>query len=126
MEPLIRTEALVKTYHGRDVVAGVNLSVGAGEILGVAGLMGSGRTELLRALFGADNYPHDRPLNGTFLDTYCGGMLEAADHVAAFLAGVPVIVHTVHGWSFNDTQPAWQRRLYVGLERAAAKITSLP
>jgi glycosyltransferase involved in cell wall biosynthesis len=43
--------------------------------------------------------------------------------VAAFLAGVPVVVHTVHGWSFNATQPAPQRALYVSLERLAARAT---
>jgi len=32
----------------------INLSLHSGEILGVAGLMGSGRTELLRAIFHAD------------------------------------------------------------------------
>jgi glycosyltransferase involved in cell wall biosynthesis len=40
--------------------------------------------------------------------------------VAAWLAGVPVVVHTVHGWSFNPTQPSWLRGLYVRLERLAA------
>ena len=35
-------------------VEDVNFEVHKGEILGVAGLMGSGRTEMIRALFGAD------------------------------------------------------------------------
>ena len=46
--------------------------------------------------------------------------------IAAVLAGVPAVVHTVHGWSFNDTQPAWLRRTYVLLERLAAPSADNP
>ncbi|HHX38677.1 MAG TPA: LPS export ABC transporter ATP-binding protein [Armatimonadetes bacterium] len=40
----ITTEELVKTYRGRNVVDGVSLSVGKGEIVGLLGRNGAGKT----------------------------------------------------------------------------------
>ncbi len=45
--------------------------------------------------------------------------------VAAWLAGVPRIVHTVHGWSFNDEQRSLLFRFYRGWERGLARITDV-
>jgi ribose transport system ATP-binding protein len=44
----------VKNLQQPGIVADISFSLHAGEVLGVSGLMGSGRTELARILFGLD------------------------------------------------------------------------
>jgi ribose transport system ATP-binding protein len=44
----------VRDLQAGDRVAGISFEARHGEILGLAGLVGSGRTETLRAIFGAD------------------------------------------------------------------------
>jgi len=54
-EEVLRAEHLVLRHPdgtGREVVQDVSLRVRRGEVLGVFGLMGAGRTELLEAIFG--------------------------------------------------------------------------
>lgn len=41
--------------------------------------------------------------------------------LAARSAGIPVVVHTVHGQAFHPREKAWKNRLYIFLERFAAK-----
>jgi ribose transport system ATP-binding protein len=49
-EPVLELSGL----SGRVVPRGVDLALRRGEVLGIAGLVGAGRTELLRAIFGLD------------------------------------------------------------------------
>lgn len=37
--------------------------------------------------------------------------------IAARIVGVPVIIHTIHGFSFHDFMPFWQRQLYINIEK---------
>jgi rhamnose transport system ATP-binding protein len=62
----------------------VNLSVRAGEIVGVAGLVGAGRTELARVLFGIT--PADR---GEIL--WCGRRIEVASPAEAIAHGIAYV-----------------------------------
>ena len=77
----------VKNLRAGDRVLDVSFDVRRGEILGMAGLIGSGRTETLRAIFGADPKqggavfcgPESRPLS----------IREPSDAIRAGIGMVP-------------------------------------
>lgn len=46
----------VKSLTKKDAFQDISFTVHAGEILGVSGLMGAGRTEIMRAIFGVDSF----------------------------------------------------------------------
>jgi ABC-type sugar transport system ATPase subunit len=62
----LEVDRISRRGNARDpsatVLADVSLSVRKGEILGVAGLVGAGRTEMARAVFGADPFDSGRIL----------------------------------------------------------------
>ena len=43
---------------------------------------------------------------------------------AATLAGVPHIVHSIHGYGFNPGQPRLVREVYVAIERLTGRLTT--
>lgn len=49
-QEMLRVEGLER----RGVLCGVSFRLHAGEVVGLAGLIGAGRTELCRAIFGVD------------------------------------------------------------------------
>lgn len=70
-------------HAGREVIKGVDLDVNAGEVVGIAGLMGSGRTELAMSIFGAAYgrnirgraFMHGRPIDiGTIQKAVANGI----------------------------------------------------
>ncbi len=76
-DQVLRVEDLARD----GALAPVSLSLRAGEILGVAGLMGSGRTELARAIFGAD------PVDAGSV-TVCGKPIPHNNPAASIAAGL--------------------------------------
>ena len=75
-------EALVvRDLSWRTRVRGVSLAIQAGEIVGLAGLLGAGRTETMKAVFGAE-----RPDAGTV--AVDGRPLEAATPRRSIAAGL--------------------------------------
>ena len=48
----------VRGLTRKDKFENVSFRLRRGEVLGIAGMLGSGRTELLRCIFGADPYCH--------------------------------------------------------------------
>jgi ribose transport system ATP-binding protein len=79
-----RVALRVEGLRRRGILHGIDLEIREGEVLGIAGLMGSGRTELLRALFGADPVDSGRVLlDGTAI--VLGSPADAIRHGIALV-----------------------------------------
>jgi glycosyltransferase involved in cell wall biosynthesis len=44
--------------------------------------------------------------------------------LAAFMAGIPVVIHSVHGFSFSPFQSPFKRNFYLGAEKICRRLTS--
>ncbi|MBN1451043.1 MAG: ATP-binding cassette domain-containing protein [Anaerolineales bacterium] len=72
-------------YSSREVIKGVTFDLRRGEILGIAGLMGSGRTELVMTIFGE----YGKITQGTL--KLEGHALKLANSRDAMLAGISLV-----------------------------------
>jgi erythritol transport system ATP-binding protein len=83
---LLKVESLsLSSSTGRSVLSDISLSLRAGEVLGIYGLMGAGRTEFLECLMGLRHAGQGRiSLSGKQIDS-----LATAERISAGLAMVP-------------------------------------
>ncbi|MFI0445745.1 sugar ABC transporter ATP-binding protein [Actinomadura sp. 6N118] len=79
-KPLLQVRGLTR----KGAFADVSFEVRAGEVVGLAGLVGAGRTEVARAIFGADRYDGGEVLVG-------GRTLRRGDVHAAMEAGIGLV-----------------------------------
>lgn len=79
-EVVLQVEGLESTGTFHDV----SFEVRAGEIVGLAGLVGAGRSEIARAVFGVDQYAAGRVVVG-------GKDLRQGDPAAAIAAGLALV-----------------------------------
>jgi ribose transport system ATP-binding protein len=105
----------VRDVRSPGRVGGVTFSVAPGEVVGLAGLLGAGRSEILHAIYGAD--PDAR---GT---VHVGGRTVARNPVAAVRAGMALVPEDrggqglVPGWEIwrNVTLPALRQYSWWGV-----------
>lgn len=84
----------VRGLARKGVFEAVNFSVARGEILGIAGLVGAGRTEVVRAISGAD-----KPTQGEIILE--GAPVRVNSPVAAIRAGIVMVPEDRKGQGLN-------------------------
>ena len=117
----------VRNLHRGKLVRDVSFSVRKGEILGFAGLMGAGRTEVMRAIFGAD------PLESGEVHVH-GKLVKIRQPVDAVAAGIGYLSEDRKNFGLatgmsveaNVTLPSLSRYLTWGsfLKRTASEATA--
>ncbi|MGS2616116.1 sugar ABC transporter ATP-binding protein [Micromonospora sp. LZ34] len=100
----VRLEVSDLTRHGH--FDGVSFTVRSGEIVALAGLVGAGRSEVVRAIFGIDRYDRGEVLVG-------GRRLPAGNTPAAIAAGLALV-------------PEDRRQQGLVMDLSVAENTTLP
>lgn len=105
MPPLLRLVGIRKRYGAVEALKGVDLDVGAGEVVAVCGDNGAGKSSLIRVASGAHE-PSDGHIEIE------GRKVSFASPLDALKAGVATIYQDL---ALAPRQPIWQN-IYIGSE----------
>ncbi len=83
---LLRIENLCLTLDKKAILKNINCSINSGEVLGVFGLMGAGRTELLETLFGLH---HKNAKGNIYINNKIANIKSPVDAINAGIALLP-------------------------------------
>jgi len=138
----------VTVVAGGASVTGKHTSTGHGMLLGADAVRDAAEGDLLSQAYGAGlpvvrvaslvpeiSPTHDQAALRTLRTFLAEGRFDVVHthsakagvlgRRAAARAGVPRIVHTLHGFPFHDFQPAWRRAAYVAIERRLGRDTHM-
>lgn len=102
------------TQHDRLVVDNANLYVRAGEVVGIAGLMGAGRTELAMSVFG---HSYGRDIQGTVY--MHGKKVNTATVARAISNGIAYATEDRKGYGLNLIEDIKRNISSAGLHKLA-------
>lgn len=80
--PFIKVSNLSKKYGSKTVLSDINLTIGAGEIVGLIGPNGAGKSTLLKALMGLIKYSGDLSIFGQDPFTSRTELLKKMSYIA--------------------------------------------
>lgn len=106
-------------YHREGRVDHVSFSVRKGEIFGIGGLVGSGRTELARMIFGVDEKDSGRLV-------YCGRDLTPANPWDAILKGIGFLTEDRKSTGLITKRPVFENVSLAQLAKKARFFLDLP
>ncbi|MEQ4205464.1 ABC transporter ATP-binding protein [Actinopolymorpha sp. B17G11] len=134
-ESVVRVHDLVRRFGDRQILAGLDLSIGHGEFVALLGRSGSGKSTLLRALAGLDDDVAgsgeiDAPsrLSVVFQDSRLLPWQRVLDNVVLGLGGPDALPHgreSLAEVGLAGRERAWPNQLSGGEQQRVALARSL-